>query len=184
MVKVAVGCGKRNYGPEWLHIDGDVLKFDHMHSSDVYLRDFESNSVDLIYACHLINYFDRNEVGELFNFWFDKLKPGGVLRIATPDIRVMAELLTYGKVKVADIIGPIHGLWICNMATIVHETSWDLWELKDKLYSHGFANVKEYDWRKTEHADIDDHSQSYLDPKGNKEIGTLISLNIECMKIV
>ena len=42
-------------------------------------------------------------------------------------------------------------------------------------------DVKRYDWRDTEHAEFDDHSQAYL-PHMDKENGTLISLNIEAVK--
>ena len=45
----------------------------------------------------------------------------------------------------------------------------------------GFKDIKRYDWRETEHAEFDDHSQAYL-PHMDKENGTLISLNVECTK--
>ena len=50
--------------------------------------------------------------------------------------------------------------------------------LKEVLELNGFSNIKKYDWRKTEHASFDDHSQAYL-PHMDKENGTLRSLNIE-----
>ena len=45
----------------------------------------------------------------------------------------------------------------------------------------GIQSVKRYDWRETEHAEFDDHSQAYI-PHMDKENGTLISLNIEGVK--
>ena len=45
----------------------------------------------------------------------------------------------------------------------------------------GFENVRRYDWRETEHAEIDDYAQAYF-PHMDKENGLLISLNIECSK--
>ena len=36
-------------------------------------------------------------------------------------------------------------------------------------------------WEETEHAQFDDHSQAYL-PHMDKENGTLMSLNVECIK--
>ena len=42
-------------------------------------------------------------------------------------------------------------------------------------------NVIEYDWRETEHSEFDDHSQAYI-PHMDKDNGTLISLNVECIK--
>ena len=46
----------------------------------------------------------------------------------------------------------------------------------------GFSGICRYDWRKTEHATLDDYSQSYI-PHLKKEEGTLISLNVEATKI-
>ena len=42
-------------------------------------------------------------------------------------------------------------------------------------------NIFIYDWRKTEHAQFDDHSQAYL-PHMDKKNGELISLNVESNK--
>ena len=42
--------------------------------------------------------------------------------------------------------------------------------------------MREWDWRKTDHSNIDDYSQAYL-PHMNKENGLLVSLNIEAKKV-
>ena len=42
-------------------------------------------------------------------------------------------------------------------------------------------NIDKYDWSKTEHSKFDDHSQAFL-PHMDKQNGTLISLNVECVK--
>ncbi len=44
-----------------------------------------------------------------------------------------------------------------------------------------FYDIQEWDWRSVEHGKIDDYSQAYL-PHMDKENGTLISLNVECVK--
>jgi hypothetical protein len=41
--------------------------------------------------------------------------------------------------------------------------------------------VSKYDWRDTEHSELDDFSQSYL-PHMDKDNGKLMSLNIEAVK--
>ena len=53
--------------------------------------------------------------------------------------------------------------------------------LKTLLIEAGFKRVVRYDWRKTEHADIDDFSKAYM-PHLDYENGVLMSLNIECLK--
>jgi ubiquinone/menaquinone biosynthesis C-methylase UbiE len=63
----------------------------------------------LIYASHVIEYFDINEVKEVLREWRRVLKPGGELRVAVPDFEAMNILYHNGKVKLEDIIGPLYG---------------------------------------------------------------------------
>ena len=67
--------------------------------------------------------------------------------------------------------------------TIYHKTTYDFDSLEKVLESVGFNNVEKYDWKTTEHSTYDDHSQAYI-PHMDKENGTLISLNVECVKLV
>ena len=65
---------------------------------------------------------------------------------------------------------------------IYHRTVFDFKSLKNLLEDIGMKNISIYDWRKTEHAQFDDHSQAYL-PHFEKEKGVLISLNVESIKM-
>ena len=65
--------------------------------------------------------------------------------------------------------------------TIYHKTTYDFKSLKLLLENLNMKNVIEYDWRETEHSEFDDHSQAYI-PHMDKDNGTLISLNVECIK--
>ena len=49
------------------------------------------------------------------------------------------------------------------------------------LESLGFAEVKTWDWKNSEHSSYDDFSQAYL-PHMDKENGVLMSLNIQAKK--
>ena len=58
MIKINMGCGWRNFGQDWIHIDGgDYTHLD--YTSIIDLRQFEDDSVDLVYASHVVEYFDR-----------------------------------------------------------------------------------------------------------------------------
>lgn len=182
MVKINMGCGKRNFGKDWIHIDAE--KYDHVtwySITDLYLND---NTVDLIYASHVINYFDRNQVVGVLSEWKRVLKPGGVLRLAVPDFYQIAQLyyMNFYKLNYLDqLIGPLYGRMFCDGRPIYHKTTYDFTALHDLLEYCGFKNIDHWDWRKTEHAQFDDHSQAYL-PHMDKENGVLISLNIQCEK--
>ena len=82
MVKINMGCGWRNFGSEWTHIDGG--NYDHLDSHSITHLNYEDNTVDLIYASHVLEYFDREEVSEVLEEWYRVLKPGGILRLAVP----------------------------------------------------------------------------------------------------
>lgn len=178
---IAIGSGKRFYGPNWTHIDGD-LSFPHVKHADIWLGDEKDNSVDLIYACHFLNYMQKDGAIRLLKRWYEKLKVGGILRLAVPDFYVMSELYQEGKVKLEDISGPLMGNWLMDGKQISHTSVWDYHSLGYVLFEVGFDSVSRYRWQETEISYIDDHSQSYLLPKGDKINGTLISLNVSAVK--
>ena len=95
MIKVNLGCGWRNFGKDWIHIDGG--DYEHLNSKDVINLPYDDNSIDLIYASHLIAYFNRDEIKEILKKWFKKLKPGGVFRVATPDFKSIVKLIENGS---------------------------------------------------------------------------------------
>ena len=71
-----------------------------------------------------------------------------------------------------------------NEIHIYHKTTYDFAELASKFIRVApldFCNINFYDWRETEHAQFDDHSQAYI-PHMDKENGVLVSLNVECLK--
>lgn len=183
-MKLHLGCGKR-YIPGFIHIDlNDFPHIDYHHDIRT-LTMIESNTVDLIYFCHGIEYFDRIEIVDVLREWKRVLKKGGVLRLAMPDFEALIKV--YKKYKDLDkIIGPLFGRWEIKgkrgkQEVLYHKTVYDFPSVKKVLESQGFSKIKRYDWRKTIHKDYDDYSQAYV-PHMDKEDGILISLNIEAVK--
>jgi len=179
MIKAHLGCGCRNFGPEWVHIDG--ADFPHIHSHNITKLEFEDNSVDLIYASHVLPYFDREEVIPVLQEWKRVLKPGGILRLAVSNFGVMARLYNEGKYPLKNFLGPIFGKWKMGDQYVYQKTTYDCGDLMELLSSVGFINIRRWEWTEVDHGKFDDHSQAFL-PHMDKENGTLISLNIECKK--
>lgn len=178
-IKLHIGCGMRNFGDRWVHID--AADFPHIKYKDVTKLPFEDSSVDIIYASHLIAYWNRKDIIDVFQEWIKVLKPKGILRLATPDFKTMARLYIEEQYPLTSFLGPMYGKMFINGEIHYHKTVWDFPELKQVLLDTGFKKVKKYNWQDTDHSHIDDHSQAYL-PHFDRDNGTLISLNIEAIK--
>ncbi|MEM3434115.1 MAG: methyltransferase domain-containing protein [Candidatus Methanomethyliaceae archaeon] len=183
-IKLHLGCGKR-YLPGYIHIDlGDYAHLD--YRCDISrLPMFGDSTVDLIYASHVIEYYDRVEVTEVLREWYRVLKKGGILRLAVPDFEALIEV--YRKWRDLDlIIGPLYGrMEIAGTGVVIyHRTVYDFSSLSRLLERVGFLNIRRWDWRKIfqgEYSGYDDYSQAYI-PHMDKENGILISLNVEAEK--
>ena len=178
-MKINIGCGQRNFGKEWTHIDG--ADYDHIDSKDILMKEYENDSAELIYASHLIEYFDRKEIIPILERWREVLKPNGVLRLAVPNFEIYAKLYVKEKISLDDSLGPLYGKMEMGNKTIYHKTTYDYSSLKKILQEIGMRNIRKYNWRQTSHSIFDDHSQAYS-PHMDKENGTLMSLNMECTK--
>lgn len=178
--KIHLGCGPK-YIPGWFHID--ALEMDHVdHVGAVEELDFiPSNSASLIYACHVLEHFNRHTYKAALTEWHRVLKPGGVLRIAVPDFAAAAEL--YLSNTLPNGIEGVRGL-VCGGqkdAYDFHGMIFDEPSMRNALVDVGYAEIRYWDWRTTEHADMDDYSQAYM-PHMDKENGRLVSLNLEAVK--
>jgi predicted SAM-dependent methyltransferase len=131
MVKLHLGCGKRDFGSDWIHIDGGT--FPHVTHNDITKLSFEDESVDLIYASHVLEYFDRDEVIPVLEEWYRVLKVGGKLRLAVPDFEEMAFLYAEGKYPLESFLGPLYGKMKMDDVTIYHKTTYDIHSLSRVL---------------------------------------------------
>jgi predicted SAM-dependent methyltransferase len=178
-MKLHLGCGAR-FIPGYVHIDAvDFPHVDHQAAIDR-LPFIPDDSVELIYACHVLEHFKRNQVAEVLEEWHRVLQPGGVLRLAVPDFAALCRVYTQTG-DLGLVIGPLFGRQ--NHLYNIHYNAFDEETLRGLLEQTGFERVHRYDWRGTEHAKVDDFSQAYI-PHLQRETGTLISLNVEAFKAV
>ena len=178
MLKINLGCGWRDFGEGWVHIDGG--DYDHIESKNICDLPYEDGSVDLIYASHVIEYFDREEVQVLLINWQSKLKKGGILRLAVPDFSSMSRLYQDGAFNLDSFLGPLYGKMKMQENLIYHKTTYDFISLKNILNEIGFKDIQLWDYNNVDHGHIDDYSKSYI-PHMDKN-GTLMSLNIQAIK--
>lgn len=142
------------------------------------LSKIKNDSIELIYACHVLEHFGRHEYLNVLKRWYEILEDGGKLRISVPDFSKVVDY--YNKTKdLKKLLGFLYGGQ--TYPQNFHYCTWDFKTLSDDLKKIGFKNVDFYDWQITEHSNIDDFSQAYL-PHMDKENGTLMSLNIQATK--
>lgn len=139
------------------------------------LNKFENSSVEEIYACHVLEHFNRFEYKEVLKRWFDVLKPNGVLKISVPDIGAVVNQYNKG-IPLKKLMGFLYGGQ--TYSHNFHYVGFDFNTLKEDMEEIGFVGIELWDWKKTDHSKIDDYSQAYL-PHMDKENGTLMSLNIK-----
>lgn len=178
-MKLHLGCGRR-FIEGFFHVD--ALDYPHVDRrgpiDDLYF--LTDGTVDLIYASHVLEHFGRNDMQRVLREWTRVLRPGGILRLAVPDFAACAELYCKGRLaNLNDIVGLIIGGQRDQYD--FHKMIFDKPTLTAMLRESGLRDIREWDWRKTEHSYIDDYSQAYL-PHMDKEHGQLMSLNLEGVK--
>jgi predicted SAM-dependent methyltransferase len=175
--KLHLGCGKR-FIPGFCHIDAQAAPHVDIVAQVEDLSFIPSETIDLIYASHVLEHFGRWEFRLVLAEWRRVLKPGGVLRIAVPDFAACATL--YYEHGLEDGLNGLIGLISGGQRNPydLHKMIFDEALLSRELLLVGFRSVRRWDWRTTEHAAIDDYSQAYI-PHLNKDTGMLVSLNLE-----
>ena len=177
-MKLHVGCGNVIL-PGWINVDIDNIPGVDIQDDVRTLTKIKDDSCDIIYASHVLEHFGRKEFESILKVWNKKLKINGILRLAVPDFEKAIEWYNDTK-KIEDVIGLISGGQKTEFD--YHKMIYDRKFLTKVLKICGFDDVKEWEWRQTEHGQFDDYSQSYL-PHMDKENGMLMSLNLEGRKI-
>ena len=178
-VKLHLGCGDR-YIPGFVHVDAVARPHVNIlgHVESLPMADA---TVSMIYASHILEHFDRKKHLEVLTEWFRVLEPGGLLRLSVPDFAACAA--EYYESGIVDGLTGLVGLVVGGQRDEYdyHKMIFDQQSLSQALLCVGFAQVRSWDWRQTEHSHIDDYSQAYL-PHLGKEAGRHMSLNLEATK--
>ena len=76
-MKLHIGCGER-FLAGYKHYDVRKVgaHIDYVGKADD-LSIFDDNSIEEIYACHLLEHFGRHDVERVLNVWYTKLHTGG-----------------------------------------------------------------------------------------------------------
>lgn len=176
-MKLHIGCGNK-YLPGYKHLD--IIEREHI--------DYVTNADDLsmigdetvaeIYACHVLEHFNRNNIRDVLLEWNRVLRPGGMLRIAVPDFEKIVQVYLKNQ-NLESLLGLLYGgqTYQYNF----HFQSYDFQRLETLLLNSGYSDLKRYNWRDFLPSNYDDFSRAYI-PHMDFENGILMSLNVVAHK--
>src|SRR3990172_8738804 len=177
-MKLHLGCGHIIL-PGFIHIDIDSCPHLDYRRDASDLSIFEDNSVELIYASHVLAYFDREQVKDVLAEWKRVLVSGGILRLADRDFSQLSAIYQkYGDLE--PLLGYLYTLDKVDGKPTYLTNIYDYKYLKSLLKNAGFTKIRRWDWRKNYHGNYPDGSQAHYLPTPEERV--LISLNIDCKK--
>lgn len=198
--KLQLGSGK-NVLEEWLNTDSIPLDR-RVILLDVNFRlPFEDNVFDYIYSEHMIEHISYEKVSYMFQECYRVLKPGGIIRVATPDLHFLIDLLNPNKTDIQQryirwaidtYILQFNGdrpnntcdKSIYNETFVINNffTAWghkfiyDFDTLKNLLESIGFEHIIRCECGRSDHKDlqnIENHGKFISDEFNNLETMTI-----------
>lgn len=175
-VLVHVGCGELN-DARYINIDARSMPHVHHVTQRLDLNDFPANSIDLIYACHVLEHVSHRHLQSTLSTWHSRLKRGGILRLSVPDFDVIVEIYQDQGRDINAIKLPLFGgqEYIFNY----HHSVFNHKHLTDLLNDCGFSAVRAWDPDSAAYYDFDDWARAKFELKNKRH---KISLNLEAVK--
>ncbi len=103
---------------------------------------FDDNSVDEIYASHILEHFQRYEIFDVLKEWNRILKVGGILRIAVPDFNSCVNVYNKNH-NIFEVLGLIIGGQ--NNEYDNHYNIFNFEIIKEFLENTGYTDIQKYD---------------------------------------
>jgi predicted SAM-dependent methyltransferase len=98
MTKLKLHIGGEEPHPDWKILDIEKRPEVDFVCDASNLSQFEENSIDAIYASHVLEhfyYYINDELENVLKEWYRVLKPDGQLMISVPDMQILCELYTH-----------------------------------------------------------------------------------------
>lgn len=175
-VWVHIGCGEIN---DSRFVNVDARPFPHVHkvTTSLTLEDFPDESIELIYACHVVEHVSFLKVDDLFRKWLRKLKKGGIARISVPDFDQIVEIYKSESNNIDSILPALMGGQ--DYPFNFHYAAFNKLSLSKNFQSAGFSKVEEWSPEQNSETKFDDWAGKCLE-LGAKRYP--ISLNLQGIK--
>jgi len=175
-VYLNLGCANTS-GPEFVNIDIEPYPNIHYVQDITDLSNFRDESVDMVYASHVLEHIPRHQFTATLKEWKRVLKKGGIFRFAVPNFDALIDIYTQTGKNVEIVRDQVLGQ---DPPYHNHHTLWNFHYAQKILTDCGFSNVRLWDVNKVDHhAFVDRASRSMR--VGNEDV--LFSLNVEAEKV-
>lgn len=175
-VLVHIGCGELN-DPRYINIDARSMPHIHYVTRDLKIDQFPPDSIDLVYACHVVEHLSHWKLLPILSNWFSRLKYGGILRVSVPNFDAIIEIYQDQGKNIEAIKLPLLGGQEHDFN--YHNAIFNYKYLYDLLQSCGFTTIREWDPKSASYYNFDDWAgKKFI--VGGKEYQ--ISLNLEAIK--
>lgn len=164
LIKLNLGCGT-DYKDGWINIDNNSdnnIEHLDLHWDLLKPLPFADGSVDFIFNEHFFEHFTVEEAQKVMKDTLRVLKPGGVMRIAMPDLKMVVDHYLHVPVAKDPIIKRFKfdqvktpAEWI-NMSFRWwgHKWLYDWEELERRLREAGFTHITQCKLKKSEHPEL------------------------------
>jgi len=175
-ILVHIGCGEERV-KRFINIDARALPHVHYVTEDLTLKQFPSSSINLIYACHVLEHISHQKLSAVVSDWYNHLKPQGILRLSVPDFDQIIAIYKDQRYSIVAIQPALMGGQ--EYAFNYHYAVFNHDNLRDILLKGGFSAVRTWDPSTAPYYSFDDWAGRKL-KIDNKEY--TISLNLEAIK--
>jgi predicted SAM-dependent methyltransferase len=150
-MKLHLGCGS-NYIEGWVNIDLESPAAE-VHADLRHPLPYTDGAIDFIFNEHFIEHITLEEGITFLKECRRLLKPGGILRISTPDLRWLIATYMSGKLDEWADVGwvPESSCRMVNggMRLWGHQFVYDLEELSNSLRKSGFSEIRQMPYRES-----------------------------------
>jgi len=171
-LKLHLGCGTRHL-PDYINIDSRESVNPDIVMDVAAMETFGDDTVDLIYASHVLEHFRRTETMMVLSEWNRILKPNATLRLSVPDFAKIADFYVNRGMTIWNLRGFLMGRQ--NYHGNTHYVVFDYEFLRWLLCDTGYYDVEH--WNPDEVL-----PEGFIDFSHAREYGEPWSLNVQAKK--
>ena len=136
--KLHIGSGK-NYKLGWLNCDISPFSTNVIYTDVTKKFPFKDNSLDYIYSEHMIEHISYKDGLLMLKECYRILKPNGIIRITTPDLFILIDILKNDQNKYNDYIN-----WSHDENNLVDKNSIEVFNNFFQSWGHKFIYSKDF----------------------------------------